>query len=62
MGDRPAGDRRDRPARHSGAGTDDPRHLVAAFLVLGHTAMVFGMLDPTLGGSWVAPAARGHAP
>jgi hypothetical protein len=35
---------------------------VAAFLVLGHTAMVFGMLDPTLGGSWVAPAARGHAP
>ena len=37
--------------------------FVALFLVLGHVAMVFGMLDPTLGGAHVVPEAmptHGH--
>jgi hypothetical protein len=34
--------------------------LVAAFLVLGHVAMVFGMLDPALGGFTAAPVMPGH--
>jgi hypothetical protein len=35
--------------------------LVAAFLVLGHVAMVFGMLDPALGGFATAPGMPAHA-
>ena len=34
--------------------------LVAAFLVLGHVAMVFGMLDPALGGFMAAPGMPAH--
>lgn len=34
--------------------------LVAAFLVLGHVAMVFGMLDPALGGFTGAPGMPAH--
>ncbi|MCU0892925.1 MAG: permease [Rhodospirillales bacterium] len=34
--------------------------LVAAFLVLGHVAMVFGMLDPALGGFTAAPGLPAH--
>lgn len=34
--------------------------LVALFLVLGHVAMVFGMLDPALAGSSVAMPMHGH--
>ena len=34
--------------------------LVAAFLVLGHIAMVFGMLDPTLGGAAAMPGMPTH--
>jgi hypothetical protein len=33
--------------------------FVAAFLVLAHIAMIFGMMDPTLGG-WVAPVSGMH--
>lgn len=35
--------------------------LVAAFLVLGHVVMVFGMLDPTLGGASPSLEVPGHA-
>ncbi|MDG4601853.1 MAG: permease [Defluviicoccus sp.] len=34
--------------------------LVALFLVLGHVAMVFGMLDPALAGGTVAMPMHGH--
>jgi len=34
--------------------------LVALFLVLGHVAMVFGMLDPALAGSTVVMPMHGH--
>lgn len=34
--------------------------LVALFLVLGHVAMVFGMLDPALAGGAVAMPMHGH--
>jgi hypothetical protein len=34
--------------------------LVAAFLVLGHVAMVFGMLDPALGGFMAGPGMPAH--
>jgi len=34
--------------------------LVALFLVLGHVAMVFGMLDPALAGGPVAMPMHGH--
>ncbi|MBK1665617.1 permease [Rhodospirillum rubrum] len=29
--------------------------LVGLFLIVAHIAMIFGMLDPTLGGAWQAP-------
>jgi hypothetical protein len=35
--------------------------FVALFLVVGHIAMIFGMLDPTVLGSASAPAPAGHA-